>query len=60
VEAEAGAVSEAELIAFVAERLARYKVPRTVELVDEALRDEAGKMRRSELRHRRLASAPEA
>jgi acyl-CoA synthetase (AMP-forming)/AMP-acid ligase II len=29
-------------------------VPRTVELVDEALRDDAGKMRRSELRRQRL------
>jgi len=56
VEADAGAVSEAELIAFVAERLARYKVPRTVELVDRALRDDAGKIRRSELRRQRLAS----
>ena len=49
VEADPGAVTEAELIAFVGERLARYKVPRTVELVDRALRDDAGKVRRSEL-----------
>ena len=54
VEADPAAVAEADLIAFVAERLARYKVPRTVELVDEALRDDAGKMRRSELRRQRL------
>ena len=54
VEADPDAVAEADLIAFVAERLARYKVPRTVELVDEALRDDAGKMRRSELRRQRL------
>jgi bile acid-coenzyme A ligase len=60
VEADAGAVSEAELIEFVAERLARYKVPRTVELVDQALRDDAGKVRRSELRRQRLAEAAEA
>jgi bile acid-coenzyme A ligase len=55
VEADRGAVTEAELIAFVGERLARYKVPRTVELVDRALRDDAGKVRRSELRRQRLA-----
>jgi bile acid-coenzyme A ligase len=55
VEADPGAVTEAELIAFVGERLARYKVPRTVELVDRALRDDAGKVRRSELRRQRLA-----
>ena len=54
VEADADAVSEADLIAFVGERLARYKLPRTVELVEEALRDDAGKIRRSELRRQRL------
>ncbi|HEY7069177.1 MAG TPA: AMP-binding protein [Acidimicrobiales bacterium] len=60
VEADPATVAEADLIAFVAERLARYKVPRTVELVDEALRDDAGKMRRSELRRRRLAALEES
>jgi bile acid-coenzyme A ligase len=60
VEADRDAVAEADLIAFVAERLARYKVPRTVELVDEALRDDAGKMRRSELRRQRLVPLGEA
>jgi bile acid-coenzyme A ligase len=54
VEADANAVAAAELIEFVSERLARYKVPRTVELVDEALRDDAGKVRRAELRRQRL------
>ena len=54
MEADADAVSEADLIAFVGERLARYKLPRTVELVEEALRDDAGKIRRSELRRQRL------
>jgi bile acid-coenzyme A ligase len=38
----------------VAQRLVRYKVPRTVELVDEPLRDDAGKVRRSALRAQRL------
>jgi bile acid-coenzyme A ligase len=50
-------VQPGELLAFVAERLVRYKVPRTVELVREPLRDDAGKMRRSELRAARLNSA---
>ena len=32
---------------FLAERLVSYKLPRTVEYVSEALRDDAGKVRRS-------------
>ena len=47
-------VDEAQLLAFVAERLVRYKVPRTVELVREPVRDDAGKVRRSALRTARL------
>jgi bile acid-coenzyme A ligase len=35
---------------FVAQRLADYKVPRTVEFVDTPLRDDAGKARRSAVR----------
>jgi bile acid-coenzyme A ligase len=31
----------------LADRLARHKIPRTVELVDHPLRDDAGKVRRS-------------
>ncbi len=49
-----GQVAEAELLAHVAERLVRYKVPRTIELVREPLRDDAGKLRRSALRAARL------
>jgi bile acid-coenzyme A ligase len=45
-----------ELRAFLAERLVRYKIPRTFEFVNEPLRDEAGKIRRSALRQSRLAS----
>jgi bile acid-coenzyme A ligase len=37
------------------ERLVRYKQPRTFEIVDEPLRDEAGKVRRSALRDARLS-----
>ncbi len=43
------------IIDFVGERLARYKVPRTVEFVDEPLRDDAGKTRRSALREARMS-----
>ena len=47
-------VTVIELQAWVAERLVRYKVPRTIELVDGPLRDDAGKVRRSALRAERL------
>ncbi|HEX6425333.1 MAG TPA: AMP-binding protein [Acidimicrobiales bacterium] len=54
VEADPAEAPAADLLAFAGERLARYKVPRTVEHVDHVLRDDAGKVRRSELRRRRL------
>ena len=54
VEADAGQTSADELLAFTAERLASYKQPRTIEFVDTALRDDAGKVRRSALRSERL------
>jgi len=47
-------VQPGELLALVAERLVRYKVPRSVELVREPVRDDAGKVRRSALRAARL------
>jgi bile acid-coenzyme A ligase len=47
-------IDEAELRAFVAERLVIYKLPRTYEFVDEPLRDDAGKVRRSALRAERI------
>ena len=37
------------LFAFLTERLARYKLPRTIEFVSQPLRDDAGKTRRSAL-----------
>jgi bile acid-coenzyme A ligase len=46
-----------ELLAFLRERLATYKLPRTIEFVDEPLRDDAGKVRRSALREDRLTQA---
>ncbi|MFZ0666554.1 MAG: AMP-binding protein [Acidimicrobiales bacterium] len=56
VEADPDRLQVDELLAFVRERLVRYKVPRTVEIVNVALRDDAGKVRRSALRAERLGT----
>lgn len=48
-----GEVAEDDLRTFVGERLVRYKVPRTFELVTWQVRDDAGKVRRSALREER-------
>jgi bile acid-coenzyme A ligase len=56
LEADPSEVSEQELKTFLGERLVIYKVPRTFEFVDFALRDDAGKVRRSALRAERLQS----
>jgi bile acid-coenzyme A ligase len=56
IEADPAEVSEEELKTFLGERLVIYKVPRTFEFVDFALRDDAGKVRRSALRAERLQS----
>ena len=45
-----------ELRTFLAERIVRYKIPRTFEFVDEPVRDDAGKVRRSALREDRSSS----
>jgi bile acid-coenzyme A ligase len=37
------------------DRLVRYKIPRSYEFLDEPLRDDAGKVRRSQLRDERLS-----
>jgi bile acid-coenzyme A ligase len=47
---------EAELREHLAKHLVRYKIPRSFEFVDEPLRDDAGKVRRSALREARLGS----
>ena len=47
-------VTEDELRLHLADHLVRYKVPRSFEFVDEPLRDDAGKVRRSALRSARL------
>ncbi len=51
---EADDVDVDELKQFLGVRLVGYKVPRTFELVDEPLRDDAGKVRRGALRLARL------
>jgi bile acid-coenzyme A ligase len=59
VEADPDVVSVDDLLAFLAERLATYKLPRSVEFTADPLRDEAGKVRRAALRAERI-SPPEA
>jgi bile acid-coenzyme A ligase len=44
------------LEAHLAGKLVRYKRPRSIEFVDYPLRDDAGKVRRSQLREERLGS----
>ena len=53
VQAEEGI--EDALRAHLAERLVRYKIPRSFEFVTQPLRDEAGKVRRSKIRADRLS-----
>ncbi|MCB2047365.1 MAG: AMP-binding protein [Novosphingobium sp.] len=45
-----------DLLAFAAENLVAYKLPRTIEFTDQPLRDEMGKARRSRLREERIAA----
>lgn len=52
-----GRASAESLRAFLAERLVRYKIPRTFEFTTEYLRDDAGKARRSQLRAERMAQS---
>jgi bile acid-coenzyme A ligase len=49
-------VTAEALGAFLASRLARYKLPSSYEFADRSLRDEAGKVRRSRLRAERIAA----
>jgi len=50
-----GARNEESIRAHLASRLVTYKQPRTYEFVDEPLRDDAGKVRRTALRDERIA-----
>lgn len=54
VQADEAEIPVSELLEFLGERLTLYKLPRTVEYVDQPLRDDAGKVRRGELRAARL------
>ena len=56
VEANPSDLQIDELLSFLGERLVRYKVPRSIEIVNEPLRDDAGKLRRSALRAERVKS----
>ncbi|MBV9254820.1 MAG: acid--CoA ligase, partial [Actinobacteria bacterium] len=47
------AVSVDDLRAHLGERLVSYKVPKSYEFVDEPVRDDAGKVRRTALRDER-------
>jgi bile acid-coenzyme A ligase len=51
-----GTVSEDELRSFVSALLTTYKRPGTYEFVDQPLRDDAGKVRRSALRAQRITA----
>jgi len=53
--ADGAVLDETAVAAFVAERLAGYKVPRSVEFVDAPLRDDAGKARRTAVREEVIA-----
>jgi len=53
-ERAASPVTEAELTGFLSERLVRYKIPRSMEFTADQLRDDAGKVRRSQLRQERV------
>lgn len=50
-------LTEADLRAHVAAKLVTYKQPRSYEFVDEPLRDDAGKVRRTALRDERIKKA---
>jgi len=54
VDAPEGNVDESSLHDHLAQRLVRYKLPRTIEFVTEPLRDDAGKVRRKDLRTERV------
>jgi len=50
-------LTEADLRAHIASRLVTYKQPRSYEFVSENIRDDAGKVRRSQLRQERIQAA---
>ena len=50
---------ERDLLEHLAERLVRYKIPRSFEFTSQPVRDDAGKVRRSQLRRERIEAAPD-
>lgn len=54
VDMPTGGLDEDALMTHLNERLVRYKLPRSIEVVTEPLRDDAGKTRRKALREARL------
>jgi len=60
IEADPSELQVDELLSFLSERLVRYKVPRSIEIVNEQLRNDAGKLRRNALRAERLQSITDA
>ncbi len=54
VDIPGGTLDEAALRDHLAERLVKYKLPKSIEMVTEPLRDDAGKTRRKALREARL------
>ena len=46
-------ISATDMSSFLADKLVRYKIPRTYDFVDFVVRDDAGKVRRSALREER-------
>jgi bile acid-coenzyme A ligase len=49
-------VTDNELLLHLSERIARYKIPESFEHVSEPLRDDAGKVRRPQLRTQRTGT----
>ncbi len=57
VDVPKGDLDENALRAHLVERLVKYKLPRTIEMVTEPLRDDAGKTRRKALLEARITAA---
>jgi len=49
-----GTLDDTGLLEFLRSRLVTYKLPRSIEFTNEPLRDDAGKVRRSQLREERI------
>lgn len=57
---QASPPSQDDLVSYLTDKLVRYKIPRSFEFVDEDLRDDAGKVRRSKLKEERQPLAATA